>query len=82
MCLFETPPYFAPRTPQLDRQADPLDRGIVSRAVYAATALEEPQALAHAWRMVELGEQARVLPSVPVKLLVVLGVRAAQRGWV
>ncbi|MGY1496727.1 response regulator transcription factor [Streptomyces sp. QTS52] len=76
VCLFDTPPYLGPRTPQLNRQADLLDRGIVSRAVYAATALEEPQILAHAWRMVGLGEQARVLPSVPVKLLVVDGCRA------
>jgi DNA-binding NarL/FixJ family response regulator len=76
VCLFDTPPYLAPPIPQLDRQADLLNRGIVSRAVYASSALEDPQVLSHAWRMVELGEQARVLPSVPVKLLVVDGCRA------
>jgi DNA-binding NarL/FixJ family response regulator len=76
VCVFDTPPCLAPRTPQLDLQADLLSRGIVYRTVYAATALEDPDVLSHAWRMVELGEQARVLPSVPVKLLVVDGRRA------
>ncbi|MEV6594544.1 LuxR C-terminal-related transcriptional regulator [Streptomyces acidicola] len=76
VCLFDTPPYLAPRTPQLDLQADLLSRGIAYRAIYAATALEDPDVLSHAWRMVELGEQARVLPTVPVKLLVVDGSRA------
>ncbi|MEU9783174.1 helix-turn-helix transcriptional regulator [Streptomyces phaeochromogenes] len=76
VCLFDTPPYLAPRTPQLDLQADLLSRGVVYRAVYAATALEDPDVLTHAWKMVELGEQARVLPSVPVKMLLVDGRRA------
>jgi DNA-binding NarL/FixJ family response regulator len=76
VCVFDTPPYLAPRTPQLDLQADLLSRGIVCRTVYAATALEDPDVLYHAWKMVELGEQARVLPTVPVKLLVVDGRRA------
>ncbi|MFE1795090.1 MULTISPECIES: helix-turn-helix transcriptional regulator [unclassified Streptomyces] len=76
VCLFDTPPYLAPRTPQLDLQADLLSRGVAYRSIYAATALEDPDVLLHAWRMVELGEQARVLPSVPVKMLVVDGRRA------
>jgi DNA-binding NarL/FixJ family response regulator len=73
VCLFDSPPYLAPRTPQLDLQADLLSRGVSYRAVYAATALEDADVLWHALRMVELGEQARVLPTVPVKLLVVDG---------
>ncbi|MER7688007.1 helix-turn-helix transcriptional regulator [Streptomyces sp. NPDC097610] len=76
VCLFDTPPYLAPPAPQVDLQADLLRRGIVSRGVYAATALEDPKVLARAWKMAELGEQARVLPSVPLKLLVVDGCRA------
>ncbi|MFJ4786609.1 LuxR C-terminal-related transcriptional regulator [Streptomyces sp. NPDC088794] len=76
VCLFDTPPYLAPPAPQVDLQADLLKRGIVSRGIYAATALEDPNALSRAWNMVELGEQARVLPSVPLKLLVVDGRRA------
>lgn len=76
VCLFDTPPYLAPPAPQVDLQADLLRRGIVSRGVYAATALEDPKVLSRAWNMVELGEQARVLPSVPLKLLVVDGRRA------
>ncbi|MET9758890.1 helix-turn-helix transcriptional regulator [Streptomyces sp. NPDC006372] len=76
VCLFDTPPYLAPPAPQVDLQADLLSRGIVSRGIYAATGLEDPKVLSRALRMVELGEQARVLPSVPVKLLVVDGCRA------
>ncbi|MFI6930821.1 response regulator transcription factor [Streptomyces sp. NPDC050287] len=76
VCLFDTPPYLAPPVRQLDLQADLLRRGIVSRGIYAAPALEDPKVLSRTWDMVELGEQARVLPSVPVKLLVVDGCRA------
>ncbi|WP_329234622.1 helix-turn-helix transcriptional regulator [Streptomyces canus] len=76
VCLFDTPPYLAPPVRQMDLQADLLRRGIVSRGIYAAPALEDPKALSRALRMVELGEQARVLPSVPLKLLVVDGCRA------
>ncbi|QIY98840.1 LuxR C-terminal-related transcriptional regulator [Streptomyces sp. S1D4-11] len=76
VCIFDTPPYLVPRTPQLDLQTDLLSRGVGFRTVYAATALEDPDVLYHAWKMVELGEQARVLPAVPVKLLVVDGRRA------
>ncbi|KPI31800.1 transcriptional regulator, LuxR family [Actinobacteria bacterium OV320] len=76
VCLFDTPPYLAPAGPQVDLQADLLSRGIVSRGIYSATGLEDPKVLSRAFRMVELGEQARVLPSVPLKLLVVDGCRA------
>ncbi|MCX4420784.1 response regulator transcription factor [Streptomyces mirabilis] len=76
VCLFDTPPYLAPPAPQVDLQADLLSRGIVSRGVYAATGLEDPKVLSRALSMVELGEQARVLPTVPLKLLVVDGCRA------
>ncbi|CAM5504978.1 hypothetical protein SALBM311S_05409 [Streptomyces alboniger] len=72
VCLFDTPPYLAPPAPQVDLQADLLSRGIVSRGIYSVTALEDPNVLAPGeWSN---SEQARVLPSVPVKLLVVDGV--------
>ncbi|WP_411089800.1 response regulator transcription factor [Streptomyces sp. 061-3] len=73
VCLFDIPPYLAPRTPQLDLQTDLLNRGVVYRTVYAATALEDWDVLSYARKMVELGEQARVLASVPIKLLLVDG---------
>ncbi|MEU6143872.1 helix-turn-helix transcriptional regulator [Streptomyces sp. NPDC047081] len=76
VCLFDTPPYLAPPASQLHSQADLLRRGIVSRGIYAASGLEDPDVLSRTWKMVELGEQARVLPSVPLKLLVVDGRRA------
>ncbi|MFF1604327.1 response regulator transcription factor, partial [Streptomyces mirabilis] len=76
VCLFDTPPYLAPPAPQVDLQADLLSRGIVSRGIYAATGLEDQKVLSRALSMVELGEQARVLPTVPLKLLVVDGCRA------
>ncbi|MBL1116550.1 response regulator transcription factor [Streptomyces sp. 110] len=71
VCLFDSPPYLAPLTPQLDLQSEVLRRGVAYRTVYSVTSLESPDLLAYAEGMVALGEQARVLPTVPMKLLVV-----------
>ncbi|GAA1706902.1 helix-turn-helix domain-containing protein [Streptomyces yatensis] len=73
VCLFDSPPYLAPRTPQLVLQGELLHRGVAYRTLYSATSLESPDLLAYAEGMVALGEQARVLPTVPMKLLVVDG---------
>ncbi|MFI9385421.1 hypothetical protein [Kutzneria sp. NPDC052558] len=48
-----------------------LARGVRFRALYAAEVLDNPGWLAQIAQMTELGEQARVLPQVPVKLCVV-----------
>lgn len=73
ICLFDSPPYLAPLTPQLDLQSEVLRRGVAYRTLYSITSLESPDLLAYAEGMVALGEQARVLPTVPMKLLVVDG---------
>ncbi|MGA6152712.1 helix-turn-helix transcriptional regulator [Stenotrophomonas sp. NPDC087984] len=73
VCLFDSPPYLAPLTPQLDLQSEVLRRGVAYRTLYSITSLESPDLLAYAEGMVALGEQARVLPTVPMKLLVVDG---------
>lgn len=73
ICLFDSPPYLAPLTPQLDLQSEVLRRGVSYRTIYSVSSLETPQLLAYAEGMVALGEQARVLPAVPMKLLVVDG---------
>ncbi|MGW3568107.1 helix-turn-helix transcriptional regulator [Streptomyces sp. NPDC000941] len=73
VCLIDSPPYLAPLTPQLDLQSEVLRRGVAYRALYSVQSLESPDLLAYAEGMVALGEQARVLPTVPMKLMVIDG---------
>lgn len=68
----DTPPYVAPSSGHVsDAEADLLRRGVRFRALYASEVLEEPALVARIHWMTELGEQARVLPQVPMKLLIV-----------
>ncbi|MZD04357.1 LuxR family transcriptional regulator [Streptomyces sp. SID5785] len=68
---FESPPYSPVPTAAQDA-LDTLARGVTQRVVYARESLEHAD---HFKRTVEpcinAGEQARVLPSVPVKLLII-----------
>jgi DNA-binding CsgD family transcriptional regulator/Mn-dependent DtxR family transcriptional regulator len=73
VCCFDCPPYLAPRTPQFDLQADLLRRGVAYRTVYATAALEPEEDLANVRQMTELGEQARVLPALSLKLMLIDG---------
>jgi DNA-binding CsgD family transcriptional regulator len=65
LCGFDKPPYVAK---DLNRELAALRRGVAVRAVYEREALTGR--LADIDRLVAAGEQARVLPSVPFKLLV------------
>lgn len=67
MLVFDAPPY---ATPANTGQAGVLARGVRYRAVYAAAALEIPGRLEAVLELVAEGEEARVLPTVPVKLAV------------
>lgn len=68
---FDSPPYF----PIADATADSLAtlaRGVTQRVVYCRESLEYPGNLEDSIEpCVEAGEQARVLPSVPVKLVII-----------
>lgn len=68
---FESPPY-VPLTGATEDSLATLARGVRQRVVYAREALEHPGHLKDVIEpCVEAGEQARVLPSVPVKLLII-----------
>ena len=73
----DTPPYVADGSPQVSSaELALLDRGVRFRAIYAAEVLDHPGWVARLTAMADRGEQARVLPQVPVKLLVVDGTTA------
>lgn len=68
---FESPPYVHLPGATDDALAT-LARGVTQRVVYAREALERPGQLTDVIEpCIEAGEQARVLPSVPVKLLII-----------
>lgn len=68
---FDAPPYVSPNdaASQAERQA--LERGVHVRAAYASEVLAISERARTLREMVGLGEQARVLPRVPTKLIVV-----------
>jgi DNA-binding MarR family transcriptional regulator/DNA-binding CsgD family transcriptional regulator len=47
-----------------------LERGVRCRAVYEITAIEDPDRLPYIRTLAGLGEQARVLPQLPMKLII------------
>ncbi|MBC9713960.1 LuxR family transcriptional regulator [Streptomyces sp. TRM66268-LWL] len=68
---FESPPYF-PLTGATEDALATLARGVTQRVVYSRASLEHPGHLAQVVEpCVKAGEQARVLPSVPVKLVII-----------
>ncbi|MEV5966935.1 LuxR C-terminal-related transcriptional regulator [Kribbella sp. NPDC051952] len=73
----DTPPYVADGSLQVSSaELALLDRGVRFRAIYAAEVLDHPGWVARLGAMAERGEQSRVLPQVPVKLLIVDGTTA------
>lgn len=68
---FESPPYF-PLPGATDDALATLARGVTQRVVYSRESLEHPGHLKEVVEpCVRAGEQARVLPSVPVKLVII-----------
>ena len=47
-----------------------LGRGVACRVIYEPAALELPGRLPHLRRLADLGEQARVAPQLPLKMLI------------
>ncbi|MGH3730798.1 MAG: TrmB family transcriptional regulator [Micromonosporaceae bacterium] len=67
----DSPPYYSETIANPD-ELKHLDRGVGYRVVYAQAALERPDYLSeNILPSVHAGEQARVLPDVPVKLTIV-----------
>ncbi|SCF71818.1 LuxR family transcriptional regulator [Streptomyces sp. Ncost-T10-10d] len=68
---FESPPYF-PLSEATDDALATLARGVTQRVVYSRESLEHPGHLKDVIEpCIKAGEQARVLPSVPVKLVII-----------
>ncbi|MFD3655197.1 LuxR family transcriptional regulator [Streptomyces sp. NPDC058620] len=68
---FESPPYF-PLPGATDDALATLARGVTQRVVYSRESLEHPGRLKDVIEpCIKAGEQARVLPSVPVKLVII-----------
>jgi sugar-specific transcriptional regulator TrmB len=70
---FDAPPYVSPDGETSTAEAVMLARGVTVRAIYANEVLAVPRLAEGLREMVALGEQARVLPRVPTKLIVVDG---------
>ncbi len=68
---FDTPPYVVHSYGDREMETELLARRVRCRAVYATEVLDLPERAEHIRALVELGEQARVVPVVPVKLIVV-----------
>ncbi|MFC9391341.1 LuxR family transcriptional regulator [Streptomyces venezuelae] len=67
----DSPPYF-PLDGATDDALATLARGVTQRVVYSRESLEHPGQLENSIEpCIEAGEQARVLPSVPVKLVII-----------
>ncbi|WP_406859116.1 helix-turn-helix transcriptional regulator [Streptomyces sp. HUAS MG47] len=67
----ESPPYF-PQPGATEDSLATLARGVRQRVVYSRASLEQPGRLEEIIEpCIEAGEQARVLPAVPVKLLII-----------
>ncbi|MBB1260468.1 helix-turn-helix domain-containing protein [Streptomyces alkaliterrae] len=69
---FDTPPYFWSSARGADSEIAMLQRGVQVRAVYARASLAHPGHLTtNIQPCVDAGEQARVLPELPVKLTII-----------
>lgn len=67
--VFDTPPHAADVSRvEVDREQAQLSRGLRVLSLYSQASLELPGRTARVLRLIELGEQARVLPTLPLKL--------------
>jgi DNA-binding CsgD family transcriptional regulator len=55
---------------EVEVEAPMLSRGVACRVIYEPAALELPGRLPHLRRLADLGEQARVAPQLPLKMLI------------
>lgn len=68
--VLDRPPYLGPYSNELEETftMDLLGRGIDIRSVYTPEALEQPGRFELITRLAQLGEQARILPTLPFRL--------------
>lgn len=68
--LFDKPPYVMESVEPNPVEMELLGRGIRYRIVYDASSFDEPGKLAFARASIAAGEEARVYPSLPMKLII------------
>jgi sugar-specific transcriptional regulator TrmB len=68
--ILDRPPYVQAVSEENVSETDALDRGVTVRGIYAPEAFELPGAFEEAMQALGRGEQARVHPAVPMKLVV------------
>ena len=69
---FERPPYAVPSDfDEVAAELPILERGVALRVVYSGDALAAPAKFDTVRRLAELGERARTLPALPLKLMIV-----------
>ncbi|GAB3450553.1 helix-turn-helix domain-containing protein [Actinophytocola sediminis] len=68
--IFDCPPYAHDASGEVDGELPLLERGVLIRVVYDAAALRDPARLANVRALAAHGEQARVLPELPLKLTI------------
>lgn len=68
--IFDRPPYAYDPSGEVEGELPFLERGVIIRVVYDSTALQDPLRLANVRLLAAHGEQARVLPKVPLKLTI------------
>ncbi|MET8942712.1 LuxR C-terminal-related transcriptional regulator [Streptomyces sp. NPDC004542] len=69
----DTPPYVVSAGDNTDAQGSAMARGVRFRTVYAVQGLESPERFEQALGMAARGERARILATVPFKLLIIDG---------
>ncbi|MDH6127815.1 helix-turn-helix transcriptional regulator [Kitasatospora sp. GP82] len=67
--VLDRPPYIRRTDPETELSV--LGRGVAMRAVYESRVLREPERVAEIRSFIRGGEQARVLPELPLKLAVI-----------
>lgn len=75
VAVLDTPPYAAAEHIEPAEESS-LQSGVSNRAIYAAEVLENAELYDNIRKMAAAGEQSRMLPELPLKLLVVDGSRA------
>lgn len=73
LCTFERPPYLTDPEEPNEAELVQLDRGVRVRGLVASAALEVPGRLGSLRREVAAGEEVRVLPDLPLKLVIADG---------
>jgi DNA-binding Lrp family transcriptional regulator len=70
MRIFDRPPYANPKLGLNATEVELLGKGIRYRVIYDRLALDHPGQLDYLEQLTEAGEEARVIPALPMKLII------------